>query len=86
MEENSYKFFQNNSCEYYPCHNGIKNINCMFCFCPLYKMEDCPGNYNYLLINGNKVKDCSSCLFPHEPDNYNKIMQILYSNINEKGK
>ena len=36
--ENSYRFFQNKSCEYFPCHE-IKDsgdFNCLFCYCPLY--------------------------------------------------
>ena len=23
MQENSYRFFQNTACEYYPCHQGV---------------------------------------------------------------
>lgn len=68
----SYKFFQNNSCEYFPCHAG-KECNCLFCYCPLYLME-CPGNPSYL---SNGVKDCSHCEFPHKPENYEKIMEFL---------
>lgn len=70
----SYKFFQNKECEYYPCHKGIKEINCLFCFCPLYAKNDCGGNYK-ILENG--VKDCSSCTFPHIRENYEKVIEKL---------
>ena len=65
----SYKYFENRSCEYYPCHD-MENMNCIFCFCPLY-LTDCGGNYR-ILENG--VKDCSSCKIPHVEDNYEYIL------------
>ena len=40
--ENSYRFFENKECQYYPCHKGIENMNCLFCYCPLYSREHCP--------------------------------------------
>lgn len=75
--ENSYKFFENKECKYYPCHNGVKNINCMFCFCPLYNIENCPGNYQIIETNGKKIKDCMNCIFPHKAENYDIIMTLL---------
>ena len=70
----SYKFFENKDCEYYPCHKGLKEINCLFCYCPLYRIKDCGGNYR-MLENG--VKDCSSCAFPHIRENYEKVIERL---------
>ncbi len=75
--KNSYRFFENKECKYYPCHNGQQNINCMFCFCPLYEMEKCPGNYRYIESNGKCIKDCMDCTFPHVPENYDSIMFLL---------
>ncbi|MBQ8625909.1 MAG: metal-binding protein [Agathobacter sp.] len=75
--KNSYRFFENKECKYYPCHNGQQNINCMFCFCPLYEMEKCPGNYRYIESNGKRIKDCMDCTFPHVPENYDSIMFLL---------
>ena len=75
--EHSYRFFENKSCNYFPCHEGLKELNCMFCYCPLYCMESCPGNPRYLAVNGNSVKECSHCTFPHQPENYEVIIQIL---------
>ena len=74
--ENSYKYFSNKSCQYYPCHN-IKNsdeFNCLFCYCPLYRIEDCGGNYT-ILKNG--IKDCSNCMIPHSANGYNYIISKL---------
>lgn len=68
----NYKFFTNYSCEYYPCHNHDK-INCLFCFCPLYKM-DCPGEYSY---TEKGIKDCSKCVWIHEPESYDIVVALL---------
>ena len=73
----SYKYFENKECEYFPCHKGANpdNFNCLFCYWPLYALgEECGGNTTYL---ENGVKDCSNCTFPHNKDNYNKIMEKL---------
>ena len=74
---NSYKFFENRDCRYYPCHKGIDSINCLFCYCPLYSMENCPGNYSYIEANGKRIKVCSECDFPHKEENYDLIIKIL---------
>lgn len=72
-------FFQNQDCEYFPCHKGMdeKNFNCLFCYCPLYSMENCPGNYSYIQANGKRIKVCSECNFPHIAANYDRIIKIL---------
>ena len=75
--ENSYRFFTNKECSYFPCHQGIEEFNCMFCYCPLYCMENCPGNPAYLDVNGKSIKECTNCTFPHQPENYDVIIQIL---------
>ena len=76
---NSSRFFENRECEYYPCHNGIENINCMFCYCPLYSREKCLGNPSYIEYEGKRIKDCSGCTLPHKPENYDAIMKLLQS-------
>lgn len=69
--KNNWRYFCNKECEYFPCHttNNEDNdfdlrlgFNCKYCFCPLYKDDDCGGNYT-ILPNG--IKDCSNCLIPH---------------------
>ena len=78
---NSYRFFQNKECEWFPCHS-TQSINCMFCFCPLYHL-DCNGNYKTL---ENGIKDCSDCLIPHSPNGYDYIIDILKKENNSKMK
>lgn len=83
-----YKFFQNNKCEYFPCHKvkDPSKFNCLFCYCPLYCLGDkCGGNVN-ILENG--IKDCSNCLIPHNPNGYeyitnkyNEVLEITKKNM-----
>lgn len=71
--ENSCCFFRNTNCRFFPCHVGVdrEKFNCLFCYCPLYLLgKNCGGNYSYL---ENGIKDCTNCLFPHIPENYEKI-------------
>jgi len=75
--ENSYCFYENRECKYYPCHNGLEQINCMFCFCPLYTFERCLGSYVMLSDKNVIRKDCSKCTFPHNPDNYETIIDFI---------
>jgi Zn-finger protein len=59
-----YNFFKNKKCKYYPCHKNIKEMNCLFCYCPLYFINECGGNFK---INKNGHKDCTECTLPHIP-------------------
>ena len=71
--DNSYRFFQNKSCQYFPCHKveDDSNFNCLFCYCPLYALGDrCGGSCRY---TENGIKDCSGCLLPHSPKGYDYI-------------
>ena len=69
--ENSYRFFENKDCKYFPCHKGLADFNCLFCYCPLYMLgRKCGGNFTYL---ESGVKDCSECLVPHRRENYGFI-------------
>ena len=84
MAEN-YSFFSNKKCEYFPCHKvsdeiAEKDFNCLFCYCPLYLKEKCPGNPVYFVTaNGEKIKDCSKCTFPHRAANYEEVLKCLMS-------
>ena len=75
--ENSYRFFQNRDCEYFPCHKGLTDFNCLFCYCPLYHETKCPGNPQFIENEGKRIKECSNCTFPHKPGNYDVIIQRL---------
>lgn len=81
--ENSYKFFNNDACEYFPCHkvNVPDEFNCKYCYCPLYLLE-CDGNYQI----SNDVKDCSNCLIPHRPDADKHINGVLMKKVFNKAQ
>lgn len=71
---NSYRFFQNRDCEYFPCHQGVnaQDFNCLFCFCPLYALGKSCGGCFRMLENG--VKSCEDCVFPHLRENYDAVI------------
>lgn len=80
-----YKFFSNRECEFFPCHPGAdpERFNCLFCYCPLYALgERCGGNFYY---TGKGIKDCTGCLVPHDPENYDLIIN-RFSEIAELAK
>lgn len=66
-----FKYFQHTECEYFPCHN-TKQLNCLFCFCPLYFL-DCQGDFSIT----NNLKDCSNCSIPHSDIGYDYIIHVL---------
>lgn len=75
--EASYRFFENKDCKYFPCHKGLEEFNCLFCYCPMYHKENCPGNPRYIEKGDRTIKVCTDCTFPHRPDNYDKVIEIL---------
>lgn len=72
----SHKFFQNRECDFFPCHKvkDTAHFNCLFCYCPLYFIDDCGGKYAIL---DNGIKDCSKCLVPHGK----KSLEIMQAKI-----
>jgi Zn-finger protein len=78
MTENSYKFFSNRECKYFPCHTApdCGDFNCLFCYCPLYSLgTQCGGNFIY---SGEKmIKNCTDCHLPHLPEYYDTIVSKL---------
>lgn len=73
---NSATFFANKDCRFYPCHECEEDINCLFCYCPLYT-TDCPGVYTMIEKDGGQVKNCSSCIYPHLARNYANVIKLL---------
>lgn len=69
----SHEFFQNKECKYFPCKD-VDELNCLFCFCPLYHMDDCGGTFDIL---GNGWKDCSRCYRTHGEDGYKFVIKKL---------
>lgn len=66
-------FFQNEDCEYFPCHPNAdpETFSCLFCYCPLYALGDhCGGSFSY---TQEGIKDCTDCLRPHRRENYSDI-------------
>lgn len=80
MRSNSYRFFQNRECEFFPCHEvqDEDDFNCLFCYCPLYLDDNCIGSPEYIITGrGQQIKDCSSCLVVHRPEMYDKVIAHL---------
>jgi len=80
--ENSYKFFRNTDCQYFPCHEKLdkEKFNCLFCYCPLFMLGDkCGGNFKM----SYGVKDCTDCHLPHLPNYYDNIIEKLNNYISE---
>lgn len=79
--KNSFRFFRNTDCQYFPCHAQAdpQRFNCLFCYCPLYLLgRECGGNFRYVGENAS-VKDCGQCILPHNPEYYEVILQRLGS-------
>ncbi|OKY78481.1 MAG: Zn-finger-like domain containing protein [Candidatus Methanohalarchaeum thermophilum] len=75
MRDESFKFFQNRECQFFPCHDVPEDeMNCKYCYCPLYPLEDCGGDYE-ILENG--VKDCSDCKKVHRPGAHEYVTKKL---------
>jgi Zn-finger protein len=70
----AYSFFRHEECEWFPCHktDEPESFNCLFCYCPLYALDEgCGGDFKHL---PNGVKDCSACMFPHKKENYGSVV------------
>lgn len=78
--ENTY--FSHRECKHYPCHNinHMGEINCIFCYCPLYHMN-CDGDF---IILKNGIKDCSHCILPHSLAGYDYVVNKLKENLDNK--
>ena len=75
--DNSDRFFANRDCRFYPCHEGVEELNCLFCYCPLYHLKDCPGNPVFKEKDGKMIKVCINCTFPHRAENYEAVIMRL---------
>ncbi|WP_461208977.1 cysteine-rich small domain-containing protein [Desulfocurvus sp. DL9XJH121] len=72
---NDHSFFRNAECRYFPCHavEDDSRFNCLFCFCPLYWLENCGGKPRWT----HGVKDCTNCTLPHDPGGYEHVLARL---------
>ena len=47
-------------------HKGLSDdFNCLFCYCPMYSMPNCPGSKTYIEKNGKKIKVCTDLSLIH---------------------
>lgn len=79
--DHSYKYFENRACRYYPCHEGIEELNCLFCYCPLYQIEHCPGSPAFREKDGRRIKVCTACTFPHRAENYDRVIELVRTEL-----
>lgn len=70
-------FFENRGCEYFPCHDLEEPFNCLFCYCPMYFLDKCPGKPEFREKDGRTIKVCTNCTYPHKRENYKNIMAVL---------
>ena len=76
--KNSFRFFENRDCKYFPCHEGLTDFNCLFCYCPFYWWEKCPGNPEFRTKeDGHTVKNCTQCTYPHDSEHFDDMMRLL---------
>jgi Zn-finger protein len=47
----------------------------------MYHIENCPGNPYYMDRENGRLKVCSNCTFPHRPENYDKVIEVLKTKI-----
>ncbi|TWH57571.1 Zn-finger protein [Desulfitobacterium sp. LBE] len=82
----SYSYFSNRACRFFPCHPDadIDSFNCLFCYCPLYMLgEGCGGSFTY---TEKGFKDCSSCLLPHNQEGYDYITSRFSQIVEAMGR
>ena len=79
--QESFSYFSNTDCPYFPCHAGADpgNFNCLFCYCPLYLLgRHCGGSFIY---NQKGIKVCTNCLYPHKRENYRAVTRKAFSRM-----
>ena len=77
-------YYLNRECEYFPCHELSEDkFSCLFCYCPLYDMEDCGGEF---VMTDKGVKNCRNCTFVHDRDNYPKVIKKLKEKMYGTGR
>jgi iron complex transport system ATP-binding protein len=59
-----------------------EKFSCLFCYCPLYDVKDCGGEY---FVNEKGIKNCKNCGFVHDRDNYPKVIKKLKEKMYGEG-
>lgn len=63
----------------------MESMNCLFCYCPLYFLPECPGHREYIESQGRRILSCKDCDYPHRAENYGEMMRILKATIAATG-
>lgn len=58
----------------------MKDMDCRFCYCPLYSDPNCEGNFT-ILKNG--IKDCSKCNWPHTKAGVEYLVKMFQEDIDK---
>ena len=58
-------------CQYFPCHEGLKD--CTFCYCPLYPCKDESLGGYWKEVETGKLWACEKCIFPHLSENIENL-------------
>ena len=69
----------NRSCDYHPSH--FEGQDCTFCYCPLYPCEDTDLGDFIVGRRGNRIWNCSDCLFIHRTP----VVKFVLSEIERLG-
>ncbi|MFQ8888901.1 MAG: cysteine-rich small domain-containing protein [Bilophila wadsworthia] len=80
--KNSSRFFRNTSCAHFPCHPNAdpETFNRLFCYCPPFPA----GMHRHAPLERERHKGLHLCRVPHQPDNYDRIIQKLSAAIRER--
>lgn len=74
----SHKYFQNESCKFFPCKPG--EPNCLLCYCPLYLLDNCGGDWQIF----NDMKDCSGCHMTDGESGWLYVVECLREELNKQ--
>ena len=69
----------NRSCDYHPSH--FEGQDCTFCYCPFYPCEDTDLGDFIVGRRGNRIWNCSDCLFIHRTP----VVKFVLSEIERLG-
>lgn len=84
---NAKKGFTNARCPAFPCHKGVdeREFNCLFCFCPLYHINECGGTPRWISTEIGQMKDCALCSKPHMgEEGYDFVLNRLEQDFRSK--
>ena len=76
--------YANRACRFFPCHTmDPECFSCLFCYCPLYGLEDCGGEFTR---NADGIKNCTECTYVHDRRNYGEIIRKIREKVLYRGE